>query len=226
MFKAIFKKKSKPRDLRFLDSESYAERPSSLKFQNASAGEGTEFIRVEKDKSAFVKPNGIPSNSFLEHIKHVTSQDVILEEDLLHEAIELTLPQTKLYEFDFDEVSSNDLIELNSLGIFSDSKIYSALIQSVLSNYHLNIQHFNHPNTFKPRDYPAFDSISSWIIFLSDENESDFLTLFLDRYVDKPTLFLFSKLNRDASVKRIEQFIYQHNLNLPVSAGEIYEINN
>tara|TARA_R110001599_G_C12106526_1_gene647563 strand:- start:353 stop:640 length:288 start_codon:yes stop_codon:yes gene_type:complete len=36
----------------------------------------------------------------------------------------------------------------------SDSKTYSALIHTVLSKYDLDIQHFNHPETFKRHKYP------------------------------------------------------------------------
>ena len=119
------------------------------------------------------------------------------------------------------------LLQLSGLGVFSDSKIYSALIHSVLSGYHLNIQHFNHPSTFKPERFELFDTVSAWIVFLSDDSgsdadtgysaDSDFLDLFIDRYVDKPTLFLFSKLNKDACIKRINQFIHQHSLHIPQS---------
>ena len=227
MFKALFKRKSKYRDLRFMDTESYAARRSVSLGGKTYAAEDT-FIRVEQAPSSEV--GSLEGASFLERIRHATSQSIVLEDSALDETIELGLPEVNpqknnAYCFDFDEVSSNDLKQLSGLGVFSDSKIYSALIHSVLSDYHLNIQHFNHPNTFKPENFKVFDSISAWIVFLSDESESDFLDLFLDRYVDKPTLFLFSKLNKDASIKTINQFIQQHRLHIPISQTVLEELD-
>ena len=233
MFKVFFNKKSKNRDLRFLDSETYSKRQPT-KFRHASDSDDDAFIRVESD--GYSAYNAIQEISFLERIKHATSEKTALEETALDETnldeiIELGLPENpqpkkNVYGFDFEQVSSNDLKQLKGLGVFSDSKIYSALIHSVLSDYHLNIQHFNHPNTFKAKNYEYFDSISVWIVFLSDENDCDFLDLFLDRYVDKPTLFLFSKLNKDASIKRIHQFIQQHNLHKAISDTLLHEIED
>ena len=34
------------------------------------------------------------------------------------------------------------------VGIFSDSRMYSAMIQSELKGHNVNIRHFNHPKTF------------------------------------------------------------------------------
>lgn len=232
MFKTLFNKK-KSRDFRFVNPESYA-KSHSFNVNNTYKKEEDAFIRVEQEES--VNLNDGQTFSFLERIKHATSE-VVLEEIVVEapsndEIIELGLPhhqsesKPNVYGFDFDKVSSRDLKQLSGLGVFSDSKIYSALIHSVLSDYYLNIQHFNHPSTFKPSNYKLFDSISAWIIFLSDENDCDFLDLFLDRYVDKPTLFLFSKLNKDASIKRINQFIQQHRLNVPISEIVLHEMES
>lgn len=203
MFKRFFRR-AKSRDQRFVDTERYAERSS---YTASSSSEDQEFIRVQNSTEMMVSYSEheiLESSLFLERIKHA-----IIPEEII-------TPDTQI----LDDISTPviDLSALNSLGIISDSKIYSALIHSVLTNYHLNIKHFNHPDTFVEKHYDFFDSISSWIIFLSDEQECDFLDRFLDRYVDKPTLFLFSKLNKDASVKRIQQFIQQHNLSSSLSS--------
>jgi hypothetical protein len=94
-----------------------------------------------------------------------------------------------------------------SLGIFSDTKMYSALIRSELQSYQLNVKHFNHPKTFVKRKYPLFDSVSAWIVFLSDDCDSEFLDTFVDRYYEKPTLFLCPKTSRAKTSEKIEAFI-------------------
>ena len=91
----------------------------------------------------------------------------------------------------------------------------------MLSKHELDIKHFNHPSSFKKDKYPFFDTISSWIIFISDEQDSDFLDDFLDRYVDKPTLFLYSKVNKGACMSSIEQFRKQNNLEALESDQEL-----
>ena len=119
MLKALFNKKSKTRDLRFVDSESYANRqPFPL-----SKSEDDTFIRVEPSKYQKPTSNNVQESSFLEHIKQVTSQQVFVEEmglneEALYEEIELGLPQSNVqknnaYGFDFDEVASNDLKQLS-----------------------------------------------------------------------------------------------------------------
>jgi len=103
-------------------------------------------------------------------------------------------------------------IRSGSLGIFSDTKMYSALIKSELNSYDINIKHFNHPKTFIPCQYPFFDSISAWIIFLSDEADDAFLDNFIDRYIDKPSLFLFAKTNRLKTAQKINDFVKEAGL--------------
>lgn len=228
MFKALFKRKSRHRDLRFVDSEPNKNHAVD-NLRNRVNPADDSFIRVEQGVNSNVDP--LQGASFLDCIRQATSQHIVLDDSSLDETIELGLPQisqpkNNAYRFDFDEVVSSDLKQLKGLGVFSDSKIYSALIHSVLSDYHLNIQHFNHPSTFKPQKFKVFDAISAWIVFLSDESDSDFLDLFLDRYVDKPTLFLFSKLNKDASIKTINQFIQQHRLHIPISQTVLQEMDS
>ena len=99
---------------------------------------------------------------------------------------------------------------MKKIGVFSDSKIYSALIHSLLKPYSLNVGHFNHPNTFVNEKFNKFDEISAWIIFLSDEDDSDFLDQFLNRYEDKPALFLVQKMQRSHCHSSIKGFVLEH----------------
>ncbi len=100
----------------------------------------------------------------------------------------------------------NELCEY-SLGVFSDSKMYSALIQKELSRYCLDIRHFNHPKTFIEARQPFFDKISTWILFLSDDCDERFIEHFVGRYCDKPTLFLCPKMTRKNATEQIREFI-------------------
>jgi len=94
-----------------------------------------------------------------------------------------------------------------SIGIFSDTRMYSALIKSELKEFDIGIKHFNHPKTFKPSNFDLFDGISSWILCLSEDANSDFLDEFMERYVDKPILFIFQKTNRVKTGKKISEFV-------------------
>jgi|TARA_R110002049_G_scaffold99587_5_gene242428 hypothetical protein len=210
MFKSFLKKIYKKRDIRFLDAESY-------KFRQAINSKAPrhkfddESIEVEKVSTlpTFDKLERSDSTSFLELIRQATTYNTPEEQHGVQ------IPS--------GVINSRNVCDrhLNSLGVFSDSKIYSALIHSILSKYDLDIQHFNHPSTFKQSNYSCFDSISTWIVFLSDEQDSDFLDHFLDRYVEKPTLFLFSKVNRGACIGSIGQFIKQNNLEVHESDQEL-----
>ena len=200
MLKKFFPVTKKRQDMRFLDAESYkyqqrTDRPCSL------PNSDDEFIKVHDN----------PIDSRLEELEHPDSSSFL---DMIRQVTSYTEPAEQNHEQNVDGYFDDSAKAKNSLGVFSDSKIYSALIQSVLVNFELNIQHFNHPSTFKPEKYDFFDGVSAWIIFLSDEEDNTFLDSFLDRYVDKPTLFLFSKLNKDAFVKRISQFVQQNDLPL------------
>jgi len=93
----------------------------------------------------------------------------------------------------------------NSLGVFFDHQIYSKIIRTAVEDIDVKIKHFNHPGSFTPELFPLFDNISSWIIFLSDE--SDFLDQFLDRYIDKSTLFLFEHTSEQETQQKIKQFL-------------------
>lgn len=201
MFKRLLNKITKKRDIRFLDAESYKYQQAINSLRVPQSFDVS--IQVEKTKTStpFNNFENLDSSSFLELIRQATAYNDVVEEQQ-----GIQIPSG------LSSSTREGKRHLNSLGVFSDSKIYSALIHSVLSMFDLDIQHFNHPVTFKQDNYLCFDSVSAWIIFLSEEQDSDFLDLFLDRYVDKPTLFLFSKLNKDACMSRIEQFIEQNNL--------------
>jgi len=92
-----------------------------------------------------------------------------------------------------------------SLGVFFDHQIYSKIIRTAVENMDVKIKHFNHPGSFTPELFPLFDNITSWIIFLSDE--SDFLDQFLDRYINKSTLFLFEHTSEQETQQKIKQFL-------------------
>lgn len=203
MLKNLFKKAAKRRDIRFMDIESYKYQKVKKSAMQHKQPEDEQILVEDDAKSySFDEPEKVSSVSFLELIRQVTTSSNSFEKE----------QETKTPDRLINTAPEEGKHFLNSLGVFSDSKIYSALIHSALSKYDLDVQHFNHPDTFTQNKYAHFDSISSWIIFLSDEQDCDFLDKFLDRYVDKPTLFLFSKLNKDACMSRIEKFIRQNNL--------------
>lgn len=109
----------------------------------------------------------------------------------------------RTYRENSNEISSR----LPKLGVFSDNKAYSAFLKTELSKLNVDLQHFNHPNSFKPDNYPHLDTIDAWVVFLSDEAEENFLDEFLGRYIDKPTLFLMPKTKRKTSSLSISKFV-------------------
>ncbi len=99
-----------------------------------------------------------------------------------------------------------------SLGIFSDVKIHSEMIKSELKQHDISVKYFIHPKTFTADNYSVFDDISAWIIYLSDEVDEVFLDKIIDRYIDKPTLFLCAKTNRIKTTQKINQFVLDNHL--------------
>jgi len=93
------------------------------------------------------------------------------------------------------------------IGIFSDTKQYSDFIKSSLQVLEINIKHFGHPDTYQANNYAIYDDIQAWIIFLSDGGDYLFLDQFLDRYVEKPTLFLCAQSTRVKTAEKINQFV-------------------
>lgn len=100
----------------------------------------------------------------------------------------------------------------HSLGVFSDTKIYSALISSELRQHNINLKYFNHPKNFISSQYSFFDNITAWIVFLSEDADERFLEVFIDRYIDKPCLFLFAKGNRNKTVQTVSRFLVDNHL--------------
>jgi len=135
---------------------------------------------------------------------------------LLREAVEAPIVQPELRESDKTIVSAGvtgaTLVQEKSLGIFSDSRIYSSMLKHELKHYNVAIEHFHHPDSFQPEQFDLFDSIDAWMIFLSDTHESDFLERFLDRYDDKPTLFLSEKIQRLRTSRNIDRFLTENGL--------------
>lgn len=199
MFKKIFGRPKPSRDYRFAELDSFSDRsnhnqPSSLVRAKrdrfvSRPDEPIYLVEETTDYSTFTE--AAQSESFLSFIHRVTKESILIEKEIHAQEIELIS---------------------KSLGIFSDSKIYSAAIASVLKSYELDIKHFNHPNTFIEKNYVLFDDIDTWIMFISEEEDSGFLDQFLARYLDKPTLFLFSKLEKQAFARQIEQFLKANGL--------------
>ena len=86
------------------------------------------------------------------------------------------------------------------------------MIQHEINHADITVKHFNHPDTFKAANYRFFDGISAWVIFLSEDHDSDFLDAFLNRYMEKPTLFLFEKSTRKKTAQKIQEFITDNKL--------------
>jgi hypothetical protein len=117
----------------------------------------------------------------------------------------------RMVDFVLNKASApRESIQGLSLGIISDSKIYSAMIKSEVEPQMSQVRHFNHPNSFTPDRYGFFDSISAWIIFLSEDDSSDFFDRFHERYEDKPTLLLFEKMKRKQASEKIAQFMAEN----------------
>ncbi len=93
------------------------------------------------------------------------------------------------------------------LGVFSDNKPYSSFVRAELSKLRVDVQHFNHPSTFNASNFTQLDKIDAWIVFLSDDSDGEFLDAFIDRYIDKPTLFLVPKAKRKTATHTIREFI-------------------
>jgi len=112
---------------------------------------------------------------------------------------------------DFKKTLANGTFA-SSLGVFSDTKMYSALISSELKQHTINLKYFNHPKNFMSNQYSFFDNITAWIVFLSEEADENFLEAFIDRYVDKPCLFLFEKGNRSKTGQKVSRFLVDNSL--------------
>lgn len=130
---------------------------------------------------------------------------------LVREAAEIPTLEARVQEPNTDAGSDAAATE-KTLGIFSDSRIYSAMIKHELKRHDVTIKHFHHPASFRPERFDFFDGIDAWMVFLSDDYDGPFLEEFLDRYDDKPTLFLFEGSQRWRTSRNIDQFLVENGL--------------
>jgi len=93
---------------------------------------------------------------------------------LVREAAQIPTPEAGAQEPD-TRVASAAPAAGKSLGIFSDSRIYSAMIRHELKCHDVTIKHFHHPASFRPERFDLFDSIDAWMVFLSDDYDGPFL---------------------------------------------------
>lgn len=238
MIKHLYRKKSHKRDVRFVDAETYrAERkPSRMSSALPLSRIGTKAMFVDYAPKMPVEPSMKHNLDWLHSppVKDLTDPNEaihVLEQPLplvsVEEHEEITLERgSDLVNFLMQEskrqqskLSENraQSLNANSLGIFSDSRMYSAMIKQELRCYQLDIQHFNHPNTFLPTNYHFFDQVSAWIVFLSDDCDEAFLDQFIDRYYEKPTLFLCPKMTRKNATERLKLFISDYELEKKVA---------
>ena len=145
----------------------------------------------------YISQDTVPASEEAVFNEEPNEEPFVIEESLVNE--ELSRPLLSLV--------STVNFATPRLGVFSDSKAYSAFVKSELAKLEVDIQHFNHPRTLNAVHYPHFDTIDAWIVFLSDESEDNFLDQFIDRYIDKPTLFLVPKSSRKTTVKTIRTFV-------------------
>jgi len=202
MIKRLFSKKQQ-RDIRFLPYEDYRvitkTKPALNRCNTRSWMKASDALKVNITSAGL--------NDYIEYDQAITVES---------RAKHLPFYAKRSFPEMADKLSASRSglgnVKPGSLGVFSDTKMYSALIKSELNSYDINIKHFNHPKTFIPCQYPFFDSISAWIIFLSDEADDDFLDHFIDRYIDKPSLFLFAKTNRLKTTQKINDFVKEAGL--------------
>lgn len=143
---------------------------------------------------------------------HGLSESVETESmPLMREAVEVPTLESRVQEPN-TRIGSDAPATEKSLGIFSDSRIYSAMIKHELKRHDVTIKHFHHPASFRPERFDFFDGIDAWMVFLSDDYDGPFLEEFLERYDDKPTLFLFEGSQRWRTSRNIDQFLVENGL--------------
>jgi len=103
-------------------------------------------------------------------------------------------------------------IKIKSLGFVSDSLTNSKLIVNHVKRTDIQVRHFSHTSVFTSDQYSKLDEISAWIIYTSDHSDGFFLDQFLDRYIDKASLFLFENMESDYANKKISCFLSEHGL--------------
>jgi len=103
-------------------------------------------------------------------------------------------------------------IKIKSLGFVSDSLTNSKLIVNHVKRTDIQVRHFSHTSVFTSDQYSKLDEISAWIVYTSDHSDGFFLDQFLDRYIDKASLFLFENMESDYANKKISCFLSEHGL--------------
>jgi len=220
MFKSILRRKNDANDMRFVKYEVYramsekrvGRATKNLTHQSVPKSKISKVtsLKVDPLEVDFVSQESSICTAQYKAIFKRQSERLRLAKNATEESPKSKeLYNESLFPFDTLQLKScqRKPVSSNSLGIFSDTKIYSAFIKYEIDNYELNLKHFNHPRTFQPNNYSLFDSISAWMVFLSDSCDSDFLDAFIERYVDKPTLFLCPKTKRETTTHKINQFV-------------------
>mgnify|MGYP000603717440 CR=1 FL=1 len=229
MFKKLSRQKGAHKDVRFVRFEDY--KSNSPNSPNSSNKENSATLNHRSKAGSVGLPKAPPGGCDRSYSVTGSIQWSTLPKpyQVDHEEINYENIDTPIFvekndlefngeenNFPFSTVDKENFSKLNrstkTLGIFSDTRMYSALIKSELERYSLNIKHFNHPKTFVASKYPYFDGVSAWIVFLSDDCDNEFLDKFIDRYVDKPTLFLCPKTNRLKTSQKIYQFVCKSGL--------------
>ena len=240
MIKRFYRKKKAKRDLRFVDAEVYraqrkpSSKPTSSPIQRTRSVFPNNALDVNYMTGQASKPVSMPHGWLSNPDKMIKAypEESILIDELPYEEQFLEdssiVVEEELDLLDFFLLESKKLERTSkikvpeprnlceySLGVFSDSRMYSALIRKELQPYQLNIKHFNHPRTFESKKHMLFDQVSAWILFLSDDGDEDFLDRFIERYYEKPTLFLCPKMTRKNTTERIASFISEYELEKP-----------
>lgn len=231
------------RDVRFVDAETYrAERKPSRRSTAAPIANVSTSKAIFVDYAPKLTAESSTNNN-LDWLHNTPATDHTDPNDEIR-VFESSLPLLKVEEYrEAPGESASELLDFflleskrqesklradkarslnaNSLGIFSDSRMYSAMIKQELRPYQLDIQHFNHPSTFSPNNYRFFDQVSAWIVFLSDDCDEAFLDQFLDRYYEKPTLFLCPKMTRKNATERLKLFVDEYELEKKVQMASV-----
>jgi len=212
MFKRLFRSK-KQADMRFLSYEDYrtiSNKKLPEKHEVTKAWMNSrDALKVSTESSDSVRRPIISIDQFSSGAYSPTKNNesdlyIQVEEGLSSSEV---IKNTPIFN---ESLAKGDFS--NSLGVFSDTKIYSALILSELRQHNTNLKYFNHPRNFISNQYSFFDNVTAWIVFLSEEADEKFLEIFIDRYIDKPCLFLFPKGNRSKTGQKVSRFLADNDL--------------
>ncbi len=98
-----------------------------------------------------------------------------------------------------------------AIGVFSNTRMYAAFIQSELADFPVQMHCVLHPDAYHPARYAQLDSASAWILCLTGEETAyeSFLDAFLDRYGDRNVLYMFNTTTRTNTSEKIQGFVKQ-----------------